>query len=169
MCGAGHKPGPWAVRGWAGPGPGFLTAHSQCPIVITSAGNQPATHTTHIMINDILSAAETLRIELDKQDEQNAKVVAAKAHLLQLMIDAGPACENTLRVQWGQIQRVTTTEWEYRDRGVTAQNKVVEGAKRALASASKLLKGLQDAARAAGKAKAVSESVSLRIVRGNKG
>jgi hypothetical protein len=121
------------------------------------------------MINDILSAAETLRIELDKQDEQNAKVVAAKATLLQLMIAAGPACENTLRVQWGQIQRVTTTEWEYRDRGVTAQTKAVEGAKRALAAASKLLKGLQDAARAAGKAKAVSESVSLRIVRGDKG
>jgi ATPase subunit of ABC transporter with duplicated ATPase domains len=121
------------------------------------------------MINDILSAAETLRTELDKQEEQNAKVDAAKASLLQLMIAAGPACENTLRVQWGQIQRVTKTEWEYRDRGVTAQNKAVEVAEKALAAAKKLLTGLKNAAKSAGKAKVVSESVSLRIVRGDKG
>lgn len=121
------------------------------------------------MTNDILSAAETLRIELDKQNEQNAKVDAAKASLLQLMVDAGPACENTLKVEWGQIQRVTKTEWDYRDRGVTEQNKVAEGAKKALAAAKKLLTGMENAAKAAGKAKVVSESVSLRIVRGDKG
>ena len=121
------------------------------------------------MINQILSAAETLRIELDKQDEQNNRVDAAKANLLQLMIAAGPACENTLRVEWGQIQRVTKTEWEYRDRGVTEQSKVAEVAKKALDAANKLLKGMQEAAKAAGKAKVVSESVGLRIVRGDKG
>jgi hypothetical protein len=121
------------------------------------------------MINQILSAAETLRTELDKQDEQNNRVDAAKANLLKLMVDAGPACENTLKVEWGQIQRVTKTEWEYRDRGVTEQSKVAEVAKKALAAANKLLKGMQEAAKAAGKAKVVSESVGLRIVRGDKG
>ena len=121
------------------------------------------------MIDQILSASETLRIELDAQDEQNAKVDAAKADLLGLMIAAGPACENTLRVEWGQIQRVTKTEWEYRDRGVTEQSKVAEVAKKALAAANKLLKGMQEAAKAAGKAKVVSETTSLRIVRGDKG
>ena len=118
------------------------------------------------MINQILSAAETLRIELDAQDEQNAKVDAAKANLLRLMVDAGPACENTLRLEWGQIQRVTKTERDYRDRGVTSQNKAVEVANKALAAAKKLLKGMEDAAKAAGKAKVVSETVSLRVVRG---
>ena len=118
------------------------------------------------MINQILSAAETLRIELDAQDEQNAKVDAAKANLLRLMVDAGPACENTLRLEWGQIQRVTKTEWDYRDRGVTSQNKAVEVANKALAAAKKLLKGMEEAAKAAGKAKIISETVSLRVVRG---
>jgi hypothetical protein len=121
------------------------------------------------MINDTLSAAETLRIELDKQDEQNAKVDAAKARLLKLMVDAGPACPNTLKVEWGQIQRVTKTEWEYRDRGVTEQSKVAEGAKKALAAAKKLLTGMEEAAKAAGKAKVVSESTTRRVVRGDKG
>jgi hypothetical protein len=118
------------------------------------------------MINDIIKAAETLRVELDAQEEQSAKVDAAKANLLDLMIAAGPACPNTLKVEWGQIQRVTKTEWDYRDRGVTFQNKAVEVANKALAAAKKLLKGMEEAAKAAGKAKIISETVSLRVVRG---
>ncbi len=118
------------------------------------------------MIDQILSAAQTLRTELDAQEQQAERVSKAKADLLELMIAAGPACENTLRLEWGQIQRVTKTEWEYRDRGVTEQNKVVEVANKALAAAKKLLKGMEEAAKAAGKAKVVSETVSLRIVRG---
>lgn len=118
------------------------------------------------MINDILKAAESVRVEMDKLDEQTERLASAKSELLGLMVAAGPACENTLRLEWGQIQRVTKTEWEYRDRGVTEQNKVVEMASRALAAAKKLLKGVEDAAKAAGKAKVVSETVSLRVVRG---
>jgi hypothetical protein len=117
----------------------------------------------------ILDAAEALRIALDAQAEQDASVTAAKKHLLDLMVAEGPDFPNTLKVEWGQIQRVTKTEWTYRDRGVTEQLKVVEGAKKALSAANKLLKGLQDAAKAAGKAKLVSETTSLRIVRGDKG
>jgi hypothetical protein len=118
------------------------------------------------MIDQILNAAQILRVELDAQEEQKAKVDAAKADLLNLMIAAGPACENTLRLEWGQIQQVTRTEYEYRDRGVTAQNKAVEVANKALAAAKKLLTGMENAAKAAGKAKVVSETVSLRVVRG---
>ena len=116
----------------------------------------------------ILDAAEALRIALDAQAEQDARVAAAKQHLLDLMVAEGPDFPNTLKVEWGQIQRVTKTEWTFRDRGVTEQLKVVDAAKKALSAANKLLKGLQDAAKAAGKAKLVSESVSLRIVRGDK-
>jgi hypothetical protein len=93
------------------------------------------------MINDILRASESLRVELDAQAEQNGRVDAAKTKLLELMIAAGPACENTLRLEWGQVQRVTKTEWEYRDRGVTEQNKVVEVANKALAAAKNSLRG----------------------------
>jgi hypothetical protein len=93
------------------------------------------------MIDQILNAAQILRVELDAQEEQKAKVDAAKADLLNLMIAAGPACENTLRLEWGQIQQVTRTEYEYRDRGVTAQNKAVEVANKALAAAKKALDG----------------------------
>ena len=118
------------------------------------------------MINDILKAAESVRVEMDKLEEQTERVKGAKQALLGLMIAAGPACENTLRLEWGQIQRVTKTEWEYRDRGVTEQNKAVEVASKALNAAKKLLTGMQNAAKAAGKAKVVSETVSLRVVRG---
>jgi len=116
-----------------------------------------------------INAAEALRIELDRQAEQDARVAAVKQHLLDLMTAEGPDFPNTLKVEWGQIQRVTKTEWEYRDRGVTEQNKVVATAKKALSAANKLLKGLEDAAKAAGKAKVVSETTTLRVVRGDKG
>ena len=116
----------------------------------------------------VINAATALRIELDHQSEQDARVAAAKQHLLDLMTAEGPDFPNTLKVEWGQIQRVTKTEWEYRDRGVTEQGKVVATAKKALAAANKLLKGLEDAAKASGKAKVVSEVTSLRIVRGDK-
>jgi hypothetical protein len=117
----------------------------------------------------IVNAATALRIELDHQSEQDARVAAAKQHLLDLMTAEGPDFPNTLKVEWGQIQRVTKTEWEFRDRGVTEQNKVVATAKKALAAANKLLKGLEEAAKAAGKAKVLSETTTLRVVRGDKG
>lgn len=117
----------------------------------------------------ITEAVESLRVALDVQSEADTAVANAKKHLLDLMIAEGPDFPNTLKVGWGQIQRFTKTEWEYRDRGVTEQNKVVATAKKALAAANKLLKGLEDAAKAAGKAKVVSETTSLRVVRGDKG
>ncbi|MGA1753612.1 MAG: hypothetical protein ACO395_09705, partial [Pontimonas sp.] len=117
----------------------------------------------------IIEAAESLRIALDAQAEADTAVANAKQHLLDLMIAEGPEFPNTLKVEWGQVQRVTKTEWEFRDRGVTEQNKVVATAKKALAAANKLLKGLEDAAKAAGKAKVVGETTSLRVVRGDKG
>ena len=117
----------------------------------------------------IIAAAESLRIALDAQAEADTAVANAKKHLLELMVAEGPDFPNTLKVEWGQIQRVTKTEWEFRDRGVTEQNKVVATAKKALAAANKLLKGLEDAAKAAGKAKVVSETTTLRVVRGDKG
>lgn len=114
----------------------------------------------------VLDAAETLRVELERLQIQQDTVNEAKAQLLSLMVAAGESCPNTVKVEWGQVQRVTKVEWEYRDRGVTEQTKVVEGHKKTLSAAQKLLKGLQDAARAAGKAKRVGETTTLRVVSG---
>lgn len=116
----------------------------------------------------ILDVAETLRVELERLQIQQNAVDETKAQLLSLMINAGEACPNTLKTEWGQIQRVTKVEWEYRDRGVTEQNKVVESHKKTLSAAQKLLKGLEEAAKAAGKAKQVGEVTTLRIVGGSK-
>jgi hypothetical protein len=116
----------------------------------------------------ILNAAETLRVELERIQIQQNAVNEAKAQLLSLMVAAGEECPNSVKTEWGQIQRVTKVEWEYRDRGVTEQNKVVEGHKKTLTAAQKLLKGLQDAARAAGKAKQVGETTTLRVVGGTR-
>jgi hypothetical protein len=116
----------------------------------------------------ILDAAETLRVELERLQIQQDTVNDIKAQLLGLMIAAGEECPNSVKTEWGQIQRVTKVEWEYRDRGVTEQNKVVEGHKKDLTAAQKLLKGLQDAAKAAGKAKKVGETTTLRVVGGTR-
>jgi hypothetical protein len=120
------------------------------------------------MNESITAAADKLRVELERLEIQQESVAEAKANLINLMTLAGSECPNTLKVEWGQIQRVTKVEWEFRDRGVTEQIKVVAGHKKTLSAAQKLLKGLEDAAKAAGKAKRVSETTTLRVVRGSK-
>jgi hypothetical protein len=126
------------------------------------------TMTNNTMPQSILDVAETLRVELERLQVQQNAVDDIKAQLLGLMTAAGEACPNTLKTEWGQIQRVTKVEWEYRDRGVTEQTKVVEGHKKTLTAAQKLLKGLEEAAKAAGKAKRVGEVTTLRVVGGTR-
>ena len=116
----------------------------------------------------ILDAADTLRTELERLQIQQDTVDDIKAKLLGLMIAAGESCPNSVKTEWGQVQRVTKVEWEYRDRGVTEQTKVVDGHKKTLTAAQKLLKGLEEAAKAAGKAKKVGEVTTLRVVSGTK-
>ena len=126
----------------------------------------PVLYSLSIMNDSIIAAADKLRVELERLEIQQDSVAEAKANLLSLMTSAGDECPNTLKVEWGQIQRVTKVEWEYRDRGVTEQNKIVAGHKKTLSAAQKLLKGLEDAAKAAGKAKKVAETTTLRVVKG---
>ena len=116
----------------------------------------------------ILDTADILRTELDRLQIQQDAVDDIKAKLLGLMIAAGESCPNSVKTEWGQVQRVTKVEWEYRDRGVTEQTKVVDGHKKTLTAAQKLLKGLEEAAKAAGKAKKVGEVTTLRVVSGTK-
>jgi len=117
----------------------------------------------------LLGIADELRCQLDLLQEQQERVDSLKDTLLSAMIAAGPDCPNTLKTEWGQCQKVTKVVWEYRDRGVTEQARAVDRLKIGLSAAQKLLKGLEDAAKASGKAKVAEESVSLRVVRGSKG
>lgn len=112
--------------------------------------------------------AEELRIALDIIADQKKVEEALKAELSEL-IAALPDSPTTYKVEWAQLQNVTKREWAYRDSAVTAAQKEVEKAEDRLAYVKKLLKGAQDAAKAAKKAKVSKETVSLRVVRGKAG
>ena len=112
--------------------------------------------------------AEELRLVLDLIADQQKLEKALKEELSEL-IAALPDSPTTYLVEWAQLQNVTKREWAYRDSGVTAAQREVEKAEERLAYVKKLLKGAQDAAKAAKKAKVAKETVSLRVVRGKAG
>lgn len=109
---------------------------------------------------------DQLAAALAAADEANARLVAIKAQILADLVDADVP---TVKVPWGQIQRVREATWTYRDRAVTEGTKELQKAETEVAKLRKLLKGYKEAARAAGKAKQGDVSFSLRIVRGDKG
>lgn len=108
--------------------------------------------------------AAILAAEAAKDTETSCRVEA----LALIQSDFGG---KTVKVEWGQLQPTTRQTWAFRDGGVTAAQKEVDKLKVQLKQAEKILKGMQDAAKAAGgaRAKVESETVSLRIVRGDEG
>ena len=123
---------------------------------------------SNAIIKLIDQKAEELRIALDIIADQKKVEEALKAELSEL-IAALPDSPTTYKVEWAQLQNVTKREWAYRDSAVTAAQKEVEKAEDRLAYVKKLLKGAQDSAKAAKKAKVSKETVSLRVVRGKAG
>jgi len=123
---------------------------------------------SNAIIKLIDQKAEELRIALDIIADQKKVEEALKAELSEL-IAALPGSITTYKVEWAQLQNVTKREWSYRDSAVTAAQKEVEKAEDRLAYVKKLLRGAQDAAKAAKKAKVSKETVSLRVVRGKAG
>lgn len=123
---------------------------------------------SNAIIKLIDQKAEELRIALDIIADQKKVEEALKAELSEL-IAALPDSPTTYKVEWAQLQNVTKREWAYRDSAVTAAQKEVDKAEERLAYVRKLLKGAQDAAKAAKKAKVSKETVSLRVVRGKAG
>ena len=121
---------------------------------------------SNAIIKLIDQKAEELRLALDIIADQKKVEEALKAELSELIATLP---ESTYRVEWAQLQNVTKREWAYRDSAVTAAQKEVEKAEDRLAYVKKLLKGAQDAAKAAKKAKVSKETVSLRVVRGKAG
>lgn len=117
------------------------------------------------MTNTIETAGAELLADLDRLEEQQNRVAAAKERIMALMTAEGV---KTARVAGAQIQVVATDVWEYRDRGVTAARESVALAEKAVKGAKAVLKGAEGAAKASGGARArVTETkVGVRVVRG---
>jgi hypothetical protein len=108
--------------------------------------------------------AAVLATEAAKEDETSLRIES-------LALIQSAYGGKTVKVEWGQLQPTTKRVFTYRDGGVTAAQKEVDRIKKQLSEAEKRLKGAQEAAKAAGGARArvTSETVSLRIVRGDEG
>jgi phenylpyruvate tautomerase PptA (4-oxalocrotonate tautomerase family) len=120
------------------------------------------------MTNTIEQAGNDLLAAMDALAEQQSRVEAAKARIMELMTDAGV---KTAKLPTAQVQVVATDVWEYRDRGVTEARKSVEAKERELKGVKAVLKGAEGAAKAAGGARArvVETKVSVRVVRSGGG
>lgn len=113
----------------------------------------------------ITELVDQLRRDQIVAEEAEAKYNATKDTLLAAMLAKTDSPE-TIRTDWGQIQPVRSVEWIYRCAAVTAQDKIVAKAEKALKEAKALLKGALAAAKAANKAKEGKVSWSLRVVKG---
>jgi hypothetical protein len=72
--------------------------------------------------------------------------------------------ENTVKVGWATISKVTKLSWSFRDSGVTAARKKVEKLEADLKAAKAILKGAEDAAKAAGGTKAKVENTDYSLM-----
>jgi hypothetical protein len=113
----------------------------------------------HVVFNRLHAAI--LATEAAKETETHARIEA-------LALIVSDFNSQTVKVEWGQLQPTRKQSWEFRSSAVTTAQKEVDRIKRELKAAEKVLKGAQEAAKAAGgaKAKMVDETLSLRIVRG---
>jgi hypothetical protein len=91
---------------------------------------------------------------------------AVKAEVLAFMEAEHPS---TVKCEWGQIQFVTSETFTYRDGGVTAAKAAVAKLETQLKEAKAVLKGAENAAKAAGgaRAKVTKTAHSIRVVRGD--
>jgi hypothetical protein len=113
----------------------------------------------HVVFNRLHAAI--LAAEAAKETETHARVEA-------LALIVSDFNSQTVKVDWGQLQPTRKQLWVFRSSAVTSAQREVDRLKKELKAAEKILKGAQDAAKAAGGAKArmIDETLSLRIVRG---
>lgn len=105
-----------------------------------------------------------LRSAIAAAEEAKAREAAAREAVIRFLTESG---EKGAKLPWANVSIVSTPVWEYRDGGVTASKEAVVKAETALKQAKALLKGAQDAAKAAGGAKAriTDTTTTLRIVK----
>jgi hypothetical protein len=105
-----------------------------------------------------------LRSAIAAAEEAKAREAAARDAVLRFLTESG---EKGSKLPWANISVVNTPVWEYRDGGVTSAKADVAKAETTLKQAKALLKGAQDAAKAAGgsKARIIDTATTLRIVK----
>lgn len=90
---------------------------------------------------------------------------AVKAEVLAFMEAEHP---RTIKLEWGQVQFVTSETFTFRDGGVSAAKAAVDKLETQLKEAKAVFKGAVNAAKAAGGARArlTDTAHSIRVVRG---
>ena len=115
----------------------------------------------HIMTSEVFAE---LRSAIAAAEEAKKREAAARDAVIRFLNESG---EKGAKLPWANVSVVSTPVWEYRDGGVTSAKADVAKAETALKQAKALLKGAQDAAKAAGGSKArVTDTVTtLRVVK----
>lgn len=105
-----------------------------------------------------------LRSAIAAAEEAKAREAAARDAVIGFLTESG---EKGAKLPWANVSVVNTPVWEYRDGGVTSAKADVAKAETTLKQAKALLKGAQDAAKAAGgsKARIIDTATTLRIVK----
>lgn len=111
-----------------------------------------------------MNVFDDLKAAITAAEEAKAHEAQARQAVVDFLSESG---EKSAKLAWANVSIVSTPIWEYRDGGVTTAKADVAKAETALKQAKALLKGAENAAKAAGGAKAkVTDTVTtLRIVK----
>ncbi|MGA0848158.1 MAG: hypothetical protein ACO3PY_06095 [Pontimonas sp.] len=111
-----------------------------------------------------MNVFDDLKAAITAAEEAKAREALARQAVVDFLTETG---EKGAKLPWANVSIVSTPIWEYRDGGVTTAKADVAKAETALKAAKALLKGAENAAKAAGGAKAkVTDTVTtLRIVK----
>ena len=112
----------------------------------------------NVNVFDELQAAITV------SEEAKQREALARQSVIDFLAESG---EKGAKLPWANVSIVSTPVWEYRDGGVTAAKAEVAKVETTLKAAKALLKGAENAAKAAGgsKAKVTDTVTTLRVVK----
>ena len=111
-----------------------------------------------------MNVFDDLKAAITAAEEAKAREALARQAVVDFLTESG---EKSAKLAWANVSIVSTPVWEYRDGGVTSAKAEVAKIETTLKAAKALLKGAENAAKAAGGAKAkVTDTVTtLRIVK----
>ena len=107
---------------------------------------------------------DDLQAAIAASEEAKAREALARQAVVDFLTESG---EKGAKLAWANVSIVSTPVWEYRDGGVTAAKAEVAKVETTLKAAKALLKGAENAAKAAGgsKAKVTDTLTTLRVVK----
>ena len=111
-----------------------------------------------------INVFDELQAAITASEEAKQREALAREAVIRFLAETG---EKGAKLPWANVSIVSTPVWEYRDGGVTASKEAVVKAETALKAAKALLKGAENAAKAAGgsKAKVTETLTTLRVVK----